>query len=211
MALTKKRYNELDELAISIRLDYDFLDDKFDIEKFSDILDVQKYSYSELKQESLEFIDSIKALEDGFILKEQNQLFDSPYIFFEDDINEKRKFFTYTHELSHILLGHKDENHSIQEEEANHTAIQLIAPYCLLMIKIYLGYEQRDISDIFNISMEATEYAIRHTRNRIKRHGFTFKTYEIEFLNKYLEKHYKKNLFEMMEEEFDSECLKFAY
>ena len=84
---------------------------------------------------------------------------------YDSRVRPSRLRFTLAHELGHIILKHKQET-VVQEREADCFAAHLLAPRPVLVLLSEYGVRMDDpsaVSEIFGLSMSASEVTIRDT------------------------------------------------
>lgn len=70
MRLTKGEYRLLDQTALQLRLDYDFLVDDLDVFQLANKMNVSLIPYSEIEDKAKKFIfDKEDRINDGFLLQ----------------------------------------------------------------------------------------------------------------------------------------------
>lgn len=180
--LTKKKYEELDKLALQFRIDYNLVDEKIDFFALMDILGIKLVKYSELNYKQKKVIKHYTLSDDAFTVRNN----DLTVIFYNDEKNENRIRFSLAHEIKHYIKGETDCNEII-EMEANHFARQLLAPTCLVMK--YIDCEEEKISDVFGLSIEASKYALLQAKNRNQYNFIKPSKEEKEFLDLFKKTH----------------------
>jgi len=94
MKLANKEYRILDQTALQLRLDYDFLDDELDVNQLAKAMSVTLVAYSQIESKAKEYILSKKdKISDGFFVLE-NGKYSSPIIFYNDEMFKYRIKFT---------------------------------------------------------------------------------------------------------------------
>lgn len=164
MKLKTSDYRILDQMALQIRIDYDFLDDDLDVFKLAKKLNITLMSYSQLNNKARKFIEeNSDKIRDGFFTM-KNKTYNSPTIFFNDDMLESRIKFTISHETGHYIID-DNTNGEYEEAKANHFARQLLIPNCLVMM--YLLKEDVNVYDLqfkFGVSKEVAENALSQAK-----------------------------------------------
>lgn len=188
MKLTNDEYGLLDQAALQLRLDYDFLDDDLDVFQLANKMNVTLVPYSEVNLEAKNFIlDNKDKMNDGFFTLENRRY--APKIFYNDKAAYKRIKFTISHELEHFVFDDKDDG-KYEEAKANHFARQLLIPNCLVIMHILKGVDKYDLISKFNVSFEVASIAYTHAQNRINSRGYNLENYEIDFMKAYYNKHF---------------------
>lgn len=189
MKLANKEYRILDQTALQLRLDYDFLDDELDVNQLAKAMSVTLVAYSQIESKAKEYILSKKdKISDGFFVLE-NGKYSSPIIFYNDEMFKYRIKFTICHELGHYVSGDKKDG-AFEEAKANHFARQLLVPTCSVFVCILKKCNEYDLAFKFNVSLEVATNAYTHASNRIKYRRYKLEDYEIEFMNAYYKKYY---------------------
>lgn len=192
MKLRNEEYNHLDQAALQLRLDYNLLEDKLDIDKLAILMNISLIPYSSLKKEIQDFIHSKQEkIKDGFTITAKD-INCSTKIFYNDKMSDGRIRFTICHELDHFIFEDKNDG-EYEELRANHFARQLLIPTCLVMICLSENMDVYDIQSKFNVSFEVAVIAYNHATNRINRYSFALTDYEKDFLQIYYSKHFGIN------------------
>ncbi len=111
--------------------------------------------------------------EDGFsVLKN-----DCWYIYYNDEKNYKRINNTIMHEIGHIVLDHTEDS-ELAEKEVNFFAKYALCPPVL--IHKYKLFNPEDISDAFEISYEASIYALEYYKKWLNFGGRVYTNYELQ-------------------------------
>ena len=111
-------------------------------------------TYSSLSERKLEKV--IEVSDDGFYVEDNDG---REYIFYNDTTGYKRSNMTILHEIGHAVLGHTEEtDHDVAESEAGFFAAYALAPAPL--IHKISDKSISNISEIFDISLEASVYAL---------------------------------------------------
>lgn len=120
---------------------------------------LRTYTYTELKEYNLELYKICMLYSnDAFCYKDT--------ICYNEDILEGRIRFSLMHELGHIVLGHPYNHTDTVEQEANYFVSNILAP----RLAIYYANCRNnvEVSKLFSITLEASEYAFNDYR-RFKR------------------------------------------
>ena len=173
-------YRLIDRTAIELRIDYGFLSEKLDVFALAKKLNIHVIPYSYLSYEQKTKVTSMNEfLKDGFtVMRYIGGKWDF-YIFYDDSVGRYRQRFTIAHEIKHIIFLEKEPTQK-QEDLADHFARYLLAPS--FMVMGYLKLSSSDVSDAFDISYEAAEYALKGARNRIDYGHSKLEDYEKEFV-----------------------------
>jgi hypothetical protein len=119
----------------------------FDCEHLIKELGYKVHKYSELSETKL-----CNCL---LVSDESLKLFDN--IYYNDGMPVNRVRFSLAHELGHIILDHGDYLDPVKEAEANYFASHFLAPR--MAIHYAKCKNQNDVSKIFHLSQEASQYA----------------------------------------------------
>lgn len=188
MKLTKGEYRLLDQTALQLRLDYDFLDDDLNVFQLANKMNVALVPYSEVNLKAKNFIlDNKDKMNDGFFTLENGRY--APKIFYNDKAAYKRIKFTISHELEHYVFNDADDG-EYEEAKANHFARQLLIPNCLVIMHILKGVDEYDLISKFNVSSEVASIAYTHAQKRINYRGYKLEDYEIDFMKAYYKKYF---------------------
>ena len=188
MRLTNDKYRLLDQTALQLRQDYDFLDDDLDVFQLANMMNVTLVPYSEVGLKAKKFIlDREDKINDGFFTTENGR--HAPKIFYNDEIADKRIKFTICHELEHYVFDDKEDG-EYEEAKANHFARQLLIPNCLVIMYMLKGVDKYDLASKFNVSYEVAYIAYTHAEHRINYRGYKLEDYEKDFMNAYYKKHF---------------------
>lgn len=118
----------------------------------------------------------IHVSDDGFSVKKDGIW----YIYYNDKKCYTRINNTLMHECGHIKLDHIEES-VLAEKEANFFAKYALAPPALIY-KLDLKYPE-EVSECFDISFEAAEYALEYYKKWLKYGSRHYTSYEIKLLN----------------------------
>ena len=189
MILTKEEYSLLDQTALQLRIDYNFLNDEINVFKLAKLMNVSLIPYSQINVHSKDFILKRQdKIGDGFFIIENEKY--APRIFYNDEKPYFRIRFTICHEIEHFIFDDK-VNDEYEESKANHFARQLLIPSCLVIMYILKGSDIYDLSYKFNVSLEVACIAYAHAKKRINYTEHKLDDYETEFMNLYYEKNYE--------------------
>jgi len=131
--------------------------------------------YSTLTKKKYTAAKKISA--DGFYVEDR---YGNDMIFYNDDgVSYERMNMTILHEIGHCVLDHKGESDE-EEAEANFFAKYAAAPPPL--IHRIQPETPEDIAYAFNISCEASIYALRYYRQWLAYGGKDYTEYEIRLL-----------------------------
>lgn len=149
--LTDKRCEEIKWAVTNLFRHYGVCTLPVDVSTLVEKMGIKLKKYSNLPESSREIM--LKESLDGFSVETDNGKL---CIAYNDQQIEGRKRYTIMHEIGHIVLGHMGES-ELAEKEANFFAKYALVPPPLIH---ELGLDNpEDISDIFEISYEAAEYA----------------------------------------------------
>lgn len=83
-------------------------------------------------------------------------------VFYNEENCHGRVRFSLMHELGHILLEHRSDEHDLVEQEANYFASNILAPRMAIH---YSGCKnEQDVSTLFDITYECARYAFQDYR-----------------------------------------------
>ncbi len=185
MKHSPNEYDEIDEAALQIRLDYGFTDLNLDIFKLADCLGIAVTPYSKLSKEQWEIIGPNVTLEDGFTVQRNENGILKYYTYYNDSVSRSRQRFTIAHEIKHVVFRETEPDEK-QEDMANHFARYILAPTCLVMK--FACESPFDIASVFDISFEASENAYKAATHRIEYNHENLTETEEEFMSKFKEK-----------------------
>ena len=112
-------------------------------------------AYDEKAQDLL-----MKKSEDGFFV----EMIDGNHcIFYNDTMGYGRINHTIMHEIAHIILKHTEESDLAEAEVSFFAKYALAPPVLIRKLKLNDPYE---ISDVFDISLEAAQYAYGYYQKR---------------------------------------------
>ncbi|QNM06051.1 ImmA/IrrE family metallo-endopeptidase [Qiania dongpingensis] len=115
-------------------------------------------SYQDMGRKNPELYQmALRYSEDAFRFKKR--------IFYNQDVPDRRIRFSLAHEFAHCVLNHRGENPK-QELEANCFAGRFLAP--AMAIHYTHCRNARDVSNVFDISLEAAGYAYRNYQSWIR-------------------------------------------
>ena len=118
----------------------------------------------------------LKKSEDGFCIEKENGEW---FIFYNDYKPYGRINNTLMHEIGHIVLDHTEDS-ELAESEVKFFAKYALAPPVLIH-KLSLS-NPLDISNTFDISLEAAQYAYNYYLKWLRYGGIEYKQYEVELL-----------------------------
>lgn len=180
MKYSSDDYRLIDKIAIELRIDYGFLEEKIDVFALARKLNMHLIPYSYLSDEQKAKVESMEEfLKDGFTLMRCINGKWEFYTFYDDSVSMYRQRFTIAHEIKHVIFLEKEPNQK-QEGLADHFARYLLAPSFLVMKYAHLS--PFDVSDAFDISFEAAIYALDGANNRIGYGCSDLEDYEKEYL-----------------------------
>lgn len=130
--------------------------------------------YSSLSDEQQSAAMSIST--DGFYMEDNDG---NDKIYYNDAITYERLNMTILHEIGHCVLDHEGESEE-EEAEANFFAKYAAAPPPL--IHRINPETPKDIADMFNISYEASEYAMAYYHKWLVYGSKEYTEYEIRLL-----------------------------
>ena len=184
MYYSGKDYDEVDEVALRLRIDYGHLDYYLDVIKLAKQLNIVLTKYSTLTDYQLKTISGSEELKDGLtIIKKARNGYEF-YTYYNDKISTSRIRYTIAHEIKHVVF--LEINPSKKEEAlADHFAIYILAPPCLIMSKIAKGYDPSNIAYDFKISYEAAGYAYDAAISRLLYNKANLSDFEEEFIDKF--------------------------
>ncbi len=181
MYYSSSDYQNVDKMALRLRIDYGHFEKCLDVFKLAKQLNVNIIKYSSLTSEQLKTISGKEELNDGFtIIRKQKRQQYKFYIFYNDSIGPARIRFTIAHEIKHVAF--LEENQTEKDEDlANHFARYILAPTCLVMP--YVGrFSVAELVSDFDISYEAASNAYNAAENRILSSKSELTDYENEFI-----------------------------
>ncbi len=117
-----------------------------------------------------------KKSEDGFCLEKSN---DDWYIYYDDGKDYGRINNTIMHEIGHVALDHAEDS-ALAEKEVRFFAKYALAPP-ILIHKLQLQ-NATEISNFFNISYEAAQYAVLYYEKWLKFGANFYTDYERKLL-----------------------------
>lgn len=178
-------YQEVDEVALRLRMDYCHFEKRLDVFKLAKQLNMILIKYSSLTKEQLSAILSKEELKDGFtVIKKCNGEYKF-YTFYNDSIGAARIRLTIAHEIKHVIFL---ETNPTEKEEAlaNHFARYILAPTCLVM-RYVEKYSPIELINDFDISFEAACNAYNHAERRLRYNKQELDDFEKEFIAEYVE------------------------
>lgn len=182
-----KDYQEVDEMALRLRMDYSHFENKLDVFKLAKQLNIVLTEYSSLTPDQLEDITVYEELKDGFTVIEKTNGKYEFKTYYNDSIGEARIRLTIAHEIKHIVYLEFSPSEK-DEDLANHFARYILAPTCLVMPYIQ-DHTQIDMINEFGISYEAACNAYKAAENRILSNKADLEDYENEFIADYNSRH----------------------
>lgn len=182
-----KDYQEVDSMALRLRLDYGHLENYLDIFKLAKQLNIVLIKYSSLSKEQLKEISNYDELKDGFTVFKKKAGSYKFYTYYNDSKGDARIRLTIAHEIKHVVYLEEDPDEK-QEDLANHFARYLLAPTCLVMPYIRKKLSAMEIASDFDISLEAAINSYVHACRRIDAKKDKLDDFEEEFMTQYLDK-----------------------
>ena len=124
------------------------------------------------------YLKLIKISEDGFCA-----LIDGVWhIFYNNHKTYGRINNTILHEIAHIVLDHKEPSELAEKEAKFFAKYALVPPVLVHRLKLTSAEE---IKEIFEVSDEASEYALRYYRKWLRFGGHDYKDYEIILIEQF--------------------------
>ena len=181
-SLTGEEYTQLEKDAISLLIDYGFVNFPIDVfELAKKAFGAQLVKYSSLKKKKLVKIKGYDATKDGFTVVEHMSDRSKKYIIYYDDkSNIYRQRYTIGHEIKHIFYGEEDRTKK-EEDGAEYFSKVLIAPKCLIIKNKIRNIEE--IVEKYELSYEAAAYHLKGINNRRLCYGDALFDYEQDFIN----------------------------
>lgn len=178
------KYDDLDAVALQLRLDYNCLEKRLDVFNLAKKLNIILIKYSILSNEQKKFFEKMK-IRDGFTVFEVSKGGDcQTKIYYNDKLDKRRIRFTIAHEIKHIVFS--EYNPTDEEEQmANHFARYILAPSCLIMEDLKLKIDTLKLSEIYEISFDAATNAYKAAEKRLKSSKRDLKDFEREFINEF--------------------------
>ena len=139
---------------------------------------IRLVSYSSLP--SIKLATAVKISQDGFFLEENDG---NPWIYYNDKKNYQRINITLLHEIAHYVLDHQSGT-DVEEAEARFFAKYASAPPPLVH-KIRPDTPE-EIEHFFDLSHEASVYALNYYRKWLYYGSFDYTEYEKRLLNLFL-------------------------
>lgn len=154
MRLSEIRYEEIKGEVIDIFSRYDVRCIPISGFELAYKMGIKLIAYSSLSDKKQSAVFRISS--DGFYFEPGDG---NEYIYYNDNICYRRANMTILHEIGHCVLGHYNGmNHEEAEAEANFFAKYAVAPPPL--IHLINPKQPQDIANAFEISYEASEYAM---------------------------------------------------
>ena len=177
-------YDEIDDLALQVRMDYGFLDKRVDVFKLLEKLHVHLVKYSQLTEDQRKLIEEQCSVKDAMTIFDNSKFPSSCYLLYNDSQPLTRIRFSTVHEAKHILCGERNPT-ARQEQLADHFSRAFLVPSCLLIYEEYDTFIKA-ASD-FDISFESAYYALKSAIKRKNSPRFRYSDTEKEFLRWYEE------------------------
>ncbi|MBR5032459.1 MAG: ImmA/IrrE family metallo-endopeptidase [Treponema sp.] len=162
--LKPEDYDEIEETVVNLFEDLGYTEFPVDCFDVVSKLKIELRKYSEVSEEERDYL--IANFEDAFTLKVDNVQFILSY---NDNMPPERIKFTLWYEIGHIQLGHLDgcnKSQALMKEEANHFAVFAQAPMPFVIMQ--RPYDEFDIANRFNLSLECANNVYRHYLNVIQ-------------------------------------------
>lgn len=129
-------YDEIDDLALQVRMDYGFLDKRVDVFKLLEKIHVRPVKYSQLTEDQRKLIEDQCSVKDAMTIFDNSKFPSSCYLLYNDRQPLTRIRFSTIHEVKHILCGELNPTPR-QEQLADHFSRELLVPSCLLIHEEY--------------------------------------------------------------------------
>mgnify|MGYP007069911073 CR=1 FL=1 len=171
-----EKYDHVDKLAIDILIDYGISSFPLDMSELCRKMNINLVPYSAYES-GVELL--MKKSIYGFSAHRTEN--DNPTIYYNDvygeHLSQANISSTIGHEIRHILDGDEDDS---EDDLCNHFSRMLRCPAVLV---IYHGItSQNELISRFGISATQATYVLGAVHNRIKKYGYAFFRYEIEYL-----------------------------
>ncbi len=176
-------FDEMDCLALQVRMDYGFMKKKLDVISLAEKLNILLVKYSLLTEKQRNCIVKECQQKDALtIYKADEDGNREIFLFYNDAMPSERIRFSIAHEIKHIVCDERNAD-SQNELMADHFARELLAPSCLI---IQGGYEEQlSIVSDFDISYQSAGYVLSSARNRVVSSQFKLSKTEKEFIELY--------------------------
>lgn len=158
--LSNNRYEEIKRIVVDVFVKYQVNCVPINSIDIALKIGIKVIPYSSKNENTRKLL--LKKSNDGFSVEETSNVW---YIFYNDDMNCGRVNHTIMHEIGHIVLDHTAES-ELAEKEINFFAKYALAPP-ILIHKLKLD-NSNDIAKIFNISLQAADYAYSYYLKRTK-------------------------------------------
>lgn len=180
MSLSRRDYDDIEEKAYSVLIDYQRYQFPIDVFQLCRDMNITLIKYSSLSNENQEIC--LNRSEKGFY----SFTLDKPIIFYNDMIKSEANIrFIIAHEIKHYVCHDIEENDDV-EILANHFAKTLLCPKALL-----ISLKDLDIFDVinkFDVSQEVAIYALNGIKKRKRYYGDSIFAYEKAYLDYFLSK-----------------------
>lgn len=174
-------YPKLDEDAINLRIDYGFFEYGIDVFELARYIGMTLIPYSSLSEEKRSAIKATNDLNDGFTVMRHSDGGWDFLTYYNDNLPLVRQRFTIAHEIKHVF--YREENSTEKDEAlADHFARELLAPSCLVMF-LMENHSVSELCNFFNISVQATQNAVKSAKSRVKGKGKQLNQYEAEYID----------------------------
>lgn len=181
MKLLDRRYEEIKTIVASLYHKYHISQYPIDAFSLCQKMGIKLIPYSSLS--SAEQTRAFAASPDGFFTEYEYENAVSYVIYYNDTMKPERIRFTILHEISHIVLEHK-EHSDVAEAEANFFAKYAIAPPPI--VHLFKPEDPYDIMEIFGLSFECAWHVMDYYKKWYWYHRMDNRSYETILLNLYV-------------------------
>lgn len=181
MRLSKNKYDEIDRKVYQLLMDFNPTGFPFDVVLLAEWMGFKIYSFSSLSEQKRDYLLSDEKTSTGLHICDRRM--DKPvfWIFYNDDVEKGRWYYTIGHEIGHIVLGHGSNPTLEQEVEADYFAKQLMAPRCLVVAKNMKS--PKEIHSHFCLSWEAANYLSESVERIVEKNAGNRYENDTEFLS----------------------------
>lgn len=174
ISLSHKRYEVIKRIVVNLFVKYGINCVPVSSFELATKMGIKIIPYSSFTYEKRVLL--MKESEDGFCVEKNSGEW---YIFYNDAKDYGRINHTIMHEIGHIVLDHSEDSELAEKEVRFFAKYALVPPVLIHRLKLD---NPKDISTMFDVSLEAANYALAYYKKWLE-HGFLdYTDYEIVLL-----------------------------
>ena len=174
ISLSHTRYEEIKKIVVDVFAKYNVSCVPVSSFELATKMGVKVIPYSAIPASKRWLL--LKKSEDGFLVEKS---IGEWYIYYNDKMDYGRINNTIMHEIGHIALDHSEDSELAEKEVKFFAKYALVPP--VLVHKLELD-NPHDISRIFDVSLEAAQYALDYYRKWLTYGNKDYTNYELRLL-----------------------------